>query len=125
MVGEDGPAAVPKAPAAIPEKPFALRSLLYTIGFLVIVLGVVPSVFFLVGRLASTHESAKLIIQEYWTTLRALVGVSVFAAGLISYSACSAWLIFHGRGPHVEFDPPKVFVATDTLGGSNSTRSEE
>ena len=28
------------------------------------------------------------------------------------WNACSTWLIFYGRGPHVEFDPPKVFVAT-------------
>ena len=98
--------------AAIPEKPFALRSLLYTLGFLIIILGVVPSVFFLVGRRISSGIPAQYIIQEFWLGLRALVGISVFAAGLISYAACSAWLIFHGRGPHVEFDPPKVFVAT-------------
>ena len=64
----------PKIPPAPPEKPFALRSLIYTIGFLLVVLGVVPSVFFLVGRLASTGLPARVIIQEYWTGLRALVG---------------------------------------------------
>ena len=28
------------------------------------------------------------------------------------YVACSAYLMIHGRGPYVEFDPPKEFVAT-------------
>ncbi|HUN81515.1 MAG TPA: isoprenylcysteine carboxylmethyltransferase family protein [Phycisphaerae bacterium] len=104
----------PVAPslAAPTEKPFALRSLLYTIGFLLIVLGVLPSVFFLVERKLTTDQPARFIIQQYWVLFRTAAGMSVFAAGLISYAACSAWLIFFGRGPHVEFDPPKVFVAT-------------
>src|SRR5207249_11876749 len=43
---------------------------------------------------------------------RSLCGVGIFAIGLAAYLFCSFWLIFHGKGPHVEFDPPRVFVAT-------------
>jgi protein-S-isoprenylcysteine O-methyltransferase Ste14 len=110
MVDQSEPVA--SSPAAPAEKPFGIRSLLYTIGFLLIVLGVLPSVFFLVEKKIGTDQSARYIIEQFWTAFRGAIGISIFAAGLIAYSACSAWLIFFGRGPHVEFDPPKVFVAT-------------
>ncbi len=104
----DGP---PSAPPP-GDKPFALRSTLYTIGFLLVILGVVPSVFHLVGDWSLTASSPRWIIRAYWSEFRRLVGLTIFALGLGSYLYCSIWLIFHGRGPHVEFDPPKVFVAT-------------
>jgi len=91
-----------------PEKPFAIRSVVYTIGFLAVVLGVVPSLFHIP---LAAGEGFWAKAGTFWESLRVLVGVTVFAAGLTSYSLCSAWLIFHGRGPHVEFDPPKTFVA--------------
>jgi protein-S-isoprenylcysteine O-methyltransferase Ste14 len=40
------------------------------------------------------------------------VGLSIFSIGFAAYVFCSIWLIFFGRGPHVEFDPPKRFVST-------------
>jgi protein-S-isoprenylcysteine O-methyltransferase Ste14 len=99
-------------PAPGQEKPFAFRAVVYTIGFLVFILGVVPSIFHLVGlRLAGPLDwSAE--IRSYWITFRVLVGVAVFAGGFVAYCFSSAWLIGLGRGPHVEFDPPKVFVAS-------------
>lgn len=105
MVDAPRPSTEPTTP------PFALRSTIYTIGFLLVVLGVVPSVFYLVGALVS-HEPAKLTIWTFWLQFRGLVGAAVFAIGLAAYCYCSAWLIFFGKGPHVEFDPPKVFVAS-------------
>jgi len=95
-----------------PEKPFGLRSTLYTIGFLLFILGLVPSVFFLIGRWPFGSGAVSATIWEFWIGLRTLVGVGVFAIGLATYILCSFWLVFFGKGPHVEFDPPKVFVAT-------------
>jgi len=102
----------PSAPSGPSEKPFALRSTIYTIGFLLVVLGVVPSIFFLVDGVISTGTPGRLLVRQFWTGFRSLIGLAVFTSGLAAYAYCSAWLIFHGRGPHVEFDPPKEFVAT-------------
>jgi protein-S-isoprenylcysteine O-methyltransferase Ste14 len=93
-------------------KPFALRSTLFTIGFLVLLFGIIPSLFYLADEWLTTALSAGTILGQFWRQLRALVGLSIFSVGLASYVFCSGWLIFFGRGPHIEFDPPKVFVAT-------------
>ena len=100
-------------PPSPPEKPFGLRALGYTLGFLVFILGIVPSLFHLgVEALHSDQLDLSDEIRAFWTSFQDLVGIAIFAAGFAAYLFCSAWLIFHGRGPHVEFDPPKVFVAT-------------
>lgn len=99
----------PQPPVSPPERPFALRSTLYTAGFLLVILAVVPSIFYLIGERASRNG---VFITTYWLGFRALLGCAVFTIGLAAYLFCSVWLIYHGRGPHVEFDPPKVFVAT-------------
>lgn len=99
-------------PSAKPEKPFALRAFVYTVGFLIFILGIVPSVFHLLGEMPLRDLSLRDEIRRFWTGFQHLVGIGIFAGGLCAYVVCSAWLIFHGRGPHVEFDPPKVFVAT-------------
>jgi protein-S-isoprenylcysteine O-methyltransferase Ste14 len=94
------------------EKPFVLRSTLLAIAFLVVLLGVIPSLFYLAGEWPTTSLSARTIFAQFWRQLCALVGLFIFSVGLASYVFCSGWLIFFGRGPHVEFDPPKAFVAT-------------
>lgn len=99
-------------PANKPEKPFALRAFVYTVGFLVFILGVVPSIFHILGKLPFRSLGLREEIYLFWTGFRHLVGIGIFAGGLFAYIACSAWLIYYGRGPHVEFDPPKSFVAT-------------
>lgn len=106
MVNNTSP---PPAPA---EKPFALRAVAFTAGFLLFILGLVPSLFYLLGRVVGPWAGFWNEARFFWDSFRTLVGISVFAAGLMSYLACSAWLIYFGRGPHVEFDPPKVFVAS-------------
>lgn len=95
-----------------PNRPFAARALLYTAGFLLVILGVVPSLFYLAGDGLLSPLPASQDLALFWSSLRALVGVTVFAMGFGAYIVCSLWLIFYGRGPHVEFDPPTVFVAT-------------
>ena len=94
------------------EKPFALRSVVYTAGFLLFILGLVPSVFYLIEQACCGTGFNWKTIGNFWSAFQGLVGHGVFAIGLATYLFCSAWLIFHGRGPHVEFDPPKHFVAT-------------
>ncbi len=99
-------------PAPHPEKPFALRSTLYTAGFLIFVLGAVPSLFYILGQWPTTGAALWGSIKGFWISFRVLVGGAVFTIGLAAYLFCSIWLIYFGRGPHVEFDPPKHFVAT-------------
>lgn len=95
------------------EEPFALRSVLFTIIFLALALGVIPSFFYLGGeRIIGSSFSTGRILAQFWGGMQTLLGASIFAVGFVAYIFCSTWLIFHGRGPHVEFDPPRVFVAT-------------
>jgi protein-S-isoprenylcysteine O-methyltransferase Ste14 len=99
-------------PGTHSERPFALRATVFTLGFLIVILGVLPALFFALGE-GLFHASAIAIeFRFFWNGFIRLVGASLFAGGFIAYIACSAWLIYFGRGPHVEFDPPKVFVAT-------------
>ena len=104
------PPSAPASPAA--ERPFALRSTLYTAGFLLVVLGVIPSLFYLVGEWPTSWSATRGSIASFWGEFRGLVGGAVFTIGLAAYLFCSIWLMYFGRGPHVEFDPPKEFVAT-------------
>lgn len=101
----------PQPPPESSEKPFALRAVVFTVGFLALVLGLIPAVFHYLGGLPFRDWGFWAVAREFWSTLLHLIGIAVFSAGLIAYVVCSAWLIFFGRGPHVEFDPPKVFVA--------------
>jgi protein-S-isoprenylcysteine O-methyltransferase Ste14 len=94
------------------ERPFASRSIFFLIGFLVVLLGVIPSLFYLVGEWSTTSLSAGTILAQFWRRLQGLVGLSIFSIGLAAYVFCSVWLVFFGRGPHIELDPPRVFVAT-------------
>ncbi len=94
------------------ECPFGLRGTVYTILFLLFILGLVPSVFYLLEHKVRWGGSFWGIASAFWSGFRGLVGAGIFAIGLATYAACSFWLVFFGKGPHVEFDPPKVFVAT-------------
>ena len=107
----------PKTQSNAEEKPFGLKATVLTIVFLVLILGVIPSCFYVAEKLTfkgdvSFLQQVRFHAAIFWPAFLRLVGLSIFAAGLIGYLVCSAWLIFFGRGPHVEFDPPKVFVAT-------------
>lgn len=94
------------------ERPYGLRGTVYTILFLLFILGLVPSIFYVLEQKVRTDLSFWDLASIFWTGFRNLVGVGIFAIGLAAYIACSFWLVFFGKGPHVEFDPPKVFVAT-------------
>ncbi len=107
----------PQTQSETTEKPFGIKATIFTIVFLILILGVAPSVFYVAERWDFDSEAGffgqlRGHAAFYWLVFRQLVGLSIFSVGLIAYLVCSAWLIFFGRGPHVEFDPPKVFVAT-------------
>lgn len=103
-------------PSPRQDKPFAFRAVVYTIGFLFVILGVVPSLFYIAGeRLVPSIDwpgDWPVEIQFYWMSFRSLVGGAVFSAGLAAYLFCSAWLVFLSKAPHVQFHDPQVFVAT-------------
>lgn len=113
MVDAPEPQAAP-ASTSTPPRPFALKSAVYTAVFLLFILGAVPSVFHLLGQGHWRFWTPGFwaAAGAFWITFRILVGAAVFTIGLAAYLFCSTWLIFFGKGPHVEFDPPKVFVAT-------------
>lgn len=94
------------------ERPYGVRGTVYTILFLLFILGLVPSIFYVLEQKVRSEMSFWNLASIFWVGFRSLVGVGVFAIGLASYIVCSFWLVFFGKGPHVEFDPPKVFVAT-------------
>ncbi len=100
-------------------KPYALRATVYTVGFLLVVFGVIPSFFYIGEQYLLVKDAPKLPEDEslfwyyaavFWRDFRALAGVAIFSMGMAAYIYCSVWLITYGKGPHVEFDHPKEFV---------------
>ncbi|MBK8269193.1 MAG: isoprenylcysteine carboxylmethyltransferase family protein [Planctomycetes bacterium] len=89
-----------------------MKAVVFTAGFLLVILGVIPSLFYVLGELPFSDDKFWVIAKTFWISLRDLTGTTIFALGLGAYLFCSAWLIGLGKGPHVEFDPPKVFVAS-------------
>ncbi len=96
------------------DRPYAGLAAVYTTVFLLFILGVVPSLAFVAEHWLPdrTWTSFTAHAGAFWTALRRLVGIAVFTIGLAGYLFCSIWLMYVGRGPHVEFDPPRQFVAT-------------
>lgn len=88
----------------------ATRQIAYYIVFLSIVLAALPYLF---DRYLGEPLFSRADHPWLGPTRAARVGGAViFGAGLVGYTVCSAWLVVVGRGPFVEFDPPKHFVAT-------------
>lgn len=92
------------------DKSLFWRSTIYTVIFLVFILGLVPWVAH--RTYEYLYQSITTNVGEKLTLIRQWVGGAVFIVGLVAYLICSCWLMFFGKGPHVEFDPPKEFVAT-------------
>ena len=83
--------------------------ILYVLGTLLIVFTAVPLGF---------HKLGKFVFSStgfYWFEpgiVQKIIGVVIFIVSLSSYLACSLWLVISGKGPYVEFDPPKKLVST-------------
>ncbi|MBN2560551.1 MAG: isoprenylcysteine carboxylmethyltransferase family protein [Phycisphaerae bacterium] len=89
--------------------PIYVRMTAYTVSFLAFILGAVPYGFHQLGRLLAPdplHAWLQPGIPQH------ILGVVIFVVGLAGYLICSLWLVIVGKGPFVEFDPPKEFVAT-------------
>ncbi|OGA31487.1 MAG: hypothetical protein A3G80_13420 [Betaproteobacteria bacterium RIFCSPLOWO2_12_FULL_62_13b] len=84
--------------------PLQIRMLFYGVSFLAVVLIGLPWLAYRVDRyLPGWH------IEIGWLRI---VGVVLFLAFLGMYIVCSYVLSSRGRGPFVEFDPPREFVAS-------------
>lgn len=85
--------------------PLALRMTIYFVAFLAFVLIVLPYAALQADRLlVSIAFDLPLAVR--------IIGWCVFAACFAIYAASSVHLSTRGRGAYVEFDPPKVFVAS-------------
>ena len=87
----------------------AIKMVVYAVSFLAFILVGVPYAFHYLGKAAYPeylHERLRPALPQH------VVGAVIFAIGLIGYLVSSLWLVIVGKGPFVEFDPPKEFVAT-------------
>ncbi len=89
----------------------ALRMVVYTVSFLAFVLGLLPWAFHRLGVAVGAQGAASAAFAAVGP-VSAVAGAVLFAVGLLAYLGCSVWLAAVGRGPFVEFDPPRQFVAS-------------
>lgn len=83
--------------------------ILYAASFLAFILVAVPYAFNYAGsRLYPTSMHAWLAPD----LAQRIAGGILFILGLTGYAISSFWLVIVGKGPFVEFDPPKEFVAS-------------
>ena len=80
----------------------AARMILYYIGAVAILFGLVP----MAVRLLDVYLPVEVPGSAHW------IGAGLAVIGLVTYTACAAWLMVNGRGPYVELDPPKQFVSS-------------
>jgi protein-S-isoprenylcysteine O-methyltransferase Ste14 len=81
----------------------------YTISFLAFILALVPYGFHLLGELVYPQSEHGWLLPGPG---QRIIGGAIAIAGLAGYLFCSLWLVVVGKGPFVEFDPPKEFVAS-------------
>ena len=82
--------------------PLPLRMLVYAVSFLSLVLLAIPWLFYQIDvRVPAVHGEV-----GSWR----IVGYTLAAVSLTAYLACSYVLTSRGKGPFVEFDPPKELV---------------
>ena len=84
------------------QGPFALRSVTYTLVSVLLLFVALPLAFHLAGERFAGPTS--------YSALRAAIGSAVLAGGLAAYLYCAIWLMHRGRGPYIEFDPPRRLV---------------
>lgn len=101
------------APGIKPLSPAALaaRMVVYAISFLVFILMLVPAGFHFGFQALGLQPLGPRLFGVLGVAGPPL-GVAVFAFGIVAYFVCSLWLVIVGKGPFVEFDPPREFVAT-------------
>jgi len=81
----------------------------YAVSFLAFILVAMPYAF---------HVAGDFLYPASWRdslapgTAHRVAGAVLFMLGLTGYAVSSFWLVIVGKGPFVEFDPPKEFVAS-------------
>lgn len=82
----------------------------YAAAFLAFILGLLPYAFHQIGLLVYPAAWRQMFAPN--SGIQQVLGAAVFFLGLGGYAFCSLWLVVVGKGPFVEFDPPREFVAT-------------
>lgn len=91
------------AAPTLQKVPLSLRMTFYSIFFLGMVLGVIPFAFSQLDRVfPAIHRDMGPIGQ--------MIGAVWFGLSLLAYGLASYVLTTKGKGPFVEFDPPKELV---------------
>jgi protein-S-isoprenylcysteine O-methyltransferase Ste14 len=91
-----------RAAPVLQRIPLSLRMIVYTLFFLGMVLVVIPAAFYQIDRFLPW-----LHVEIGWGRI---VGYVWFGLSLLAYLAASIVLTTKGKGPFVEFDPPKELV---------------
>jgi len=87
----------------------AFKMVLYATSFLSFILCLVPYGFDRLGETLYPRDQHPWLYPGF---AQQVLGAFLAVGGLICYLICSLWLVIFGKGPFVEFDPPKEFVAT-------------
>ncbi len=97
--------------SALKPSVLAARMVVYATAFLIFILGLVPAAFHHAFLFTGLHKLGDAIFGSFGSKCPH-IGITLFTSGIISYFICSLWLVIVGKGPFVEFDPPREFVAT-------------
>ncbi|HEY8240047.1 MAG TPA: isoprenylcysteine carboxylmethyltransferase family protein [Kiritimatiellia bacterium] len=96
---------------ALSPRVLAARMVVYATAFLAFILVLVPAGFHWLGNALGLQPWGMKIFGPLGAA-RPFIGIAIFVVGVTSYFICSLWLVIVGKGPFVEFDPPREFVAT-------------
>ena len=88
----------------------AFRMIFYYFAFLAAVLIGLPMLFNYLGKFVAEPSVGMPFLDP--SLGQKIIGGLIGIGSLIGYTICSLWLVIVGKGPFVEFDPPKHFVAT-------------
>ncbi|MFQ5430682.1 MAG: methyltransferase family protein [Phycisphaerae bacterium] len=95
----------PPSPARL-----AAKMVVYAVSFLAFILVAVPYGFDWLGQQILPRGEAAAWLAP--TPAGRLIGGIIGVGGLVGYLICSNWLVIVGKGPFVEFDPPREFVCS-------------
>ena len=89
----------------------AARMVVYAVSFLAFVLVLLPVAFHAAGVAVGLQPMGERFFGILGPA-RPYAGAVILAFGVIAYFICSLWLVIVGKGPFVEFDPPREFVSS-------------
>lgn len=87
----------------------AVKMVVYAASFLAFILFAVPYGFDWLGERVYARADHAWLVPG---VVQRIVGGTIGIVGFIGYLICSNWLVIVGKGPFVEFDPPKEFVSS-------------